>query len=303
VGWWETLDFFNEMDKINTKEVREMLKERFREALKKIVEVPPANSKESTLEWKIEVLSHIRDLRYMDMIEEAIEAVEEWAEWREKNVEIDLPERLWEIKKQTWLRTADMRGWDYVAAAVIREFAKEMANITLDLNLEKVAKIYSLVALAFNKDKKRTLNLLIDFMDYFRGDIEALISRLENILDTGTMDRKRLLLKLCEELTTAVEYFYHEEDAGLKAHLGEVLGRYGSLLSNIGWAITWTDEEVQDKVFKAIEKALKRKHLLKCRLEEWLSWKVREIVDEVFEDKGEETETQQPQPPTDELPF
>jgi len=116
-------------------------------------------------------------------------------------------------------------------------------------------------------------------------------------------DRKELLLKLCEELTTAVEYFYHEEDAGLKAHLGEVLGRYGSLLSNIGWAITWTDEEVQDKVFKAIEKALKRKHLLKCRLEEWLSWKVREIVDEVFEDKGEETETQQPQPPTDELPF
>ncbi len=114
-------------------------------------------------------------------------------------------------------------------------------------------------------------------------------------------DRKELLLQLCEELTKAVDYFYHEDDAGLKAHLGEVLGRYGSLLSNIGWVITWADEEVQDKVFKAIEDGFKRRHMLKCRLEEWLSWKVREIVDEVFEDKGEERETQQTL--TEELPF
>jgi|YNPBryunderm2012_1023409.scaffolds.fasta_scaffold187912_1 hypothetical protein len=28
------------------------------------------------------------------------------------------------------------------------------------------------------------------------------------------MDRKELLLRLCKELTSAVEYFYHEEDAG-----------------------------------------------------------------------------------------
>ncbi len=117
------------------------------------------------------------------------------------------------------------------------------------------------------------------------------------------MDKKELLLKLCKELTSAVEYFYHEDDAGLKAHLGEVLGRYGSLLSNIGWVITWADEEVQDKVFKVIEDGFKRRHMLKCRLEEWLSWKVREIVDEVFEDKGEERETQQTQTPADELPF
>ncbi len=115
------------------------------------------------------------------------------------------------------------------------------------------------------------------------------------------MDRKELLLRLCEELTKAVEYFYHEDDAGLKAHLGEVLGRYGNLLSNIGWAITWADEEVQEKVFKVVEDAFKKKHMLKCRLEEWLSWKVGEVVDEVFEDKGEERETQQTL--TEELPF
>jgi hypothetical protein len=117
------------------------------------------------------------------------------------------------------------------------------------------------------------------------------------------MSKKELLLKLCEELTKAVEYFYHEDDAGLKAFVGEVLGRYGSLLSSLGWAITWADEEVQDKVFKTIEDALGRKHLLKCRLEEWLSWKVREIVESALEDREEEKETQQTQTPTDELPF
>ncbi len=117
------------------------------------------------------------------------------------------------------------------------------------------------------------------------------------------MDRKELLLKLCKELTSAVEEFYHEDDAGLKAHLGEVLGRYGSLLSNIGWVITWASEDVQEEVFRVIEDAFKRRHLLKCRLEEWLSWRVRDIVEEVFEDKEEEKETQQTQTPTDELPF
>jgi hypothetical protein len=108
-------------------------------------------------------------------------------------------------------------------------------------------------------------------------------------------DRKALLLKLCEELTKAVEYFYHEEDAGLKAHLGEVLGRYGSLLSDISWAITWEGEEVQNKMFEILEDAFRRQeqHRLKCRLEEWLSWKVKEIVDEALEDKEEGRENQQ----------
>jgi len=119
------------------------------------------------------------------------------------------------------------------------------------------------------------------------------------------MDRKELLLRLCEELTSAVEYFYHEEDAGLKAHLGEVLGRYASLFSSLGWAITWADEEVQDKVFKVIEEAFRKheEHRLKCRLEEWLSWKIGEVVESAFEDKEEEKEAQQTQTEMEELPF
>jgi hypothetical protein len=287
-----------------------MRKEKLREALKKIIEVPPANSKESTLEWRIEVLSHIRDLRYLDRIKEAIEAVEEWAEWREKNVEKDLPRRLWEIKKETWWLKAKLEGWDYVSTAILRDFAKKLASITSSFDLRQIAEIYNLLALALRKNQERTLNLLIKFMDHFYMDIDALISGLKDILDTKReplrgvgMDRKELLLRLCEELTQAVEEFYHEEDAGLKAFVGEVLGRYGSLLGNIGWVITWANEEVQDEVFKVIEGALKRKHLLKCRLEEWLSWKVGEIVEEALEDKGEEKETQQTQTETDTLPF
>jgi len=116
------------------------------------------------------------------------------------------------------------------------------------------------------------------------------------------MDRKELLLRLCRELTEAIECFYHEDDAGLKAFVGEVLSKYGSLLCDIGWVITWADEEVQDKVFRVIEDGFRERHFLKCRLEEWLSWKVREIVEETLEDKEEEKETQ-PQTPTDELPF
>ena len=116
------------------------------------------------------------------------------------------------------------------------------------------------------------------------------------------MERKQLLLKLCEEIDKAVDYLYGE-DAGSKAHLGEVLGRYASVLSNVGWVITWADEDVQERVFKVIEDAFKRRHLLKCRLEEWLSWKVGEIVEETLEDREEEKETQQAQTQTDELPF
>jgi hypothetical protein len=117
-------------------------------------------------------------------------------------------------------------------------------------------------------------------------------------------DRKKLLLRLCKELTSAVEFLYHEDDAGLKAHLGEVLGRYASVLSDIGWAITWASEEVQDKVFEVIEDAFRRheQHRLKCSLEEWLSWKVGEVVEEAMQGE-EETETQKPTPETDELPF
>jgi len=156
------------------------------------------------------------------------------------------------------------------------------------------------------------------FMALERSRLKELSWEIRRIVEEGMQDReeekekteskvegrKELLLRLCKELTSAVEYLYHEDDVGLKAHLGEVLVRYGSLFSSLGWAITWASEDVQDKVFRVIEDALKKRHLLKCRLEEWLSWKVREIVDEALEDNGEEKETQQIQTSnTDGLPF
>ncbi len=118
------------------------------------------------------------------------------------------------------------------------------------------------------------------------------------------MDRKELLLRLCQKLYDAVDYLYHEEDAGLKAYLGEVLSRYGSVLADIGWVLTWADEDVQEKVFKVIEEAfrLNEQYRLKCRLEEWLRWKVGEVVEEALRGE-EETETQTPTPEKDELPF
>jgi hypothetical protein len=127
---------------------------------------------------------------------------------------------------------------------------------------------------------------------------------MKNLSGGGAMDRKELLLKLCQKLYDAVDYFYHEDDAGIKAFLGEVLGRYGSVLSNIGWVLTWANEEVQDKVFEVIEEAfrLHEQHKLKCRLEEWLRWKISDVVDEALRSE-EETEYQPPKTETDELPF
>jgi hypothetical protein len=161
-----------------------MRKQKLYKAIKNVLEIDPNNITVITLEWKITVLSFIRDLFYEEKIEEVIDAIEDWTEWRKKNVEIGLTQRLWEIKKETWLIRAERRGWDYIANAVVRDFANEIAVITSDGNLEKIAKIYNLLALALKKDKKRTLKLLIDFMDYFYWDIEALIFGLEKILDT-----------------------------------------------------------------------------------------------------------------------
>jgi hypothetical protein len=120
-------------------------------------------------------------------------------------------------------------------------------------------------------------------------------------LGGGAMDRKELLLKLCQKLYDAVDYLYGES-SGLKAHLGEVLGRYGSVLSDIGWVLTWANEEVQDEVFRIIEDGFKRyeEHRIKCALEEWLRWKLSDVVNEALHSE-EETEYQPPQ--TDELPF
>jgi hypothetical protein len=178
------------MDTREIKEAKEMRKEKLYEAIEKVLEIDPDNITVRTLEWKITVLTLIRDLFYEEKIEEVIDTIEDWAEWRKKNVEIGLPNRLWEIKKETWLLRAERRGWDYIATAVVRDFANEIATITYDGNLEKIARIYSLTALALKKDKERTLKLLIDFMDHFYGDIEALIFSLEDILNTKRKKRK-----------------------------------------------------------------------------------------------------------------
>jgi len=172
------------MDTGRIRRAKDMRKQKLYEAIKKVLEINPDNITVNMLEWKISVLSFIRDLFYEEKIEEIIDTIEEWAEWRKKNVEIGLLQRLWEIKKETWLLRAERRGWDYIATAVVRDFANEIATITYDGNLEKIAEIYSLIALALKKDKERTLNLLIDFMDYYHGDIEALIFGLKKILDT-----------------------------------------------------------------------------------------------------------------------
>ena len=172
------------MDTRKIKREKDMRKQRLYKAIKNVLEIDPNNITVIALEWKITALSFIRDLLYEEKIEEVIDAIEEWAEWRKKNVEKGLPDRLWEIKKETWLLRAKRRGWDYIATAVVRDFANEIARTTHDENLEEIAKIYNLLDLALKKDKERTLKLLIDFMDYFYWDIEALIFGLEKILDT-----------------------------------------------------------------------------------------------------------------------
>ncbi len=161
-----------------------MRKERLYEALKKVLEIDPDNITVSTLEWQIKVLSHIRDLWYEERIEEVIDAIEDWAEWRKKNVEKGLPHMLWEIKKETWRLKAERLGWNYISTEVVREFTNELVNITTALNIKQIAGIYSLIASALWKNQERTLKLLIKFRDYLDIDIEGLIRGLKNIQDT-----------------------------------------------------------------------------------------------------------------------
>jgi len=282
------------------------MREKLAEILQKVLWVPPELNP-FAFNGYIEALRHIEGIVFKgeEGLKVVEEVVEEWARWREKNVEIGLLDKLWEIRKERWEARVEKYGWESVFTDVLKEFTHELAKAVSEWNIGEVVEIFRLIELAMKKDLEATVRLLIAYIDHYHGDIDALRFGLEHILHGGeTMVRKELLLKLCEEITKAVEYLYGEE-AWSKAHLGEVLGRYGSLLSNIGWAITWADEEVQDKVFRVIEEAFRKheEHRLKCRLEEWLSWKVGEVVESALEDKEEEKETQQPQPPTDELPF
>jgi len=118
--------------------------------------------------------------------------------------------------------------------------------------------------------------------------------------------RKELLLKLCQRLYDTVDYLYGE-DSGLYAHLGESLMRFGSMFSKIGWILLWGEEQEREQMFKVIEDAFLRKHLLRCSVEEWLDFKLREIEDEIdkrmFPQEEEEQNQEPPQKETDELPF
>ena len=122
------------------------------------------------------------------------------------------------------------------------------------------------------------------------------------------MDRKELLLKLCQKLYDRVDYLYGE-DSGLMAHLGESLMWFGSVFSKIGWILLWGEEQEREQMFKVIEDAFQRKHLLRCSLEEWLYLKLLDIENEIDKrmfPQEEEEQNQEPlqtQKETDELPF
>jgi len=124
------------------------------------------------------------------------------------------------------------------------------------------------------------------------------------------MDRKELLLKLCQKLYDTVDYLYGE-DSGLRAHLGESLMWFGSMFSKIGWVLTWGEEQDIEKMFQVIEDTIEkiRNHKVNSSLEQWLYLKLLDIENEIdkrmFPQEKEEQnqEPLQTQKETDELPF
>jgi len=122
------------------------------------------------------------------------------------------------------------------------------------------------------------------------------------------MDRKELLLTICQKLYDRVDYLYGE-DSGLMAHLGESLMWFGSVFSKIGWILLWGEEQEREQMFKVIEDTFRKlkEHRLRCGLEEWLYFKLLEIEEEIdkrmFPQEEEEQTLPQTQRETDELPF
>jgi len=159
------------------------MSEKLCETLQKVLRVPPDITPFS-LDWYIEVLNHIKDLILEDKdgLRAVSEAVEEWAIWREKNVEIGLQEKLWEIKREMWNKRAEKHGWEYVSTAVVRDLTNELAKVVYDGNIGKVAEIFKLLELALEKNKRETVELLIEYIDHFYGDIDALKFRLKQII-------------------------------------------------------------------------------------------------------------------------
>jgi hypothetical protein len=151
--------------------------------LQKVLKISP-DIHPFALDWYIEVLTHIRDISIEaeNGIKALEEVVEEWARWREQNVEIGLTEKLWELKKEMWQKRAEKYGWDYVSTAVVRDFMNELEKVGYDGNIGKIAEIFRLLEVALEKNRQRTVELLIEFIERFYGDIEALRDELERIV-------------------------------------------------------------------------------------------------------------------------
>jgi hypothetical protein len=155
------------------------MSEKLYEGPQKVLRVSPDITPFS-LDWYNEVLTFIRDITLEDRegLKAVAEAVEEW----QKDVDTGLKEKLWEIKKKIWRERAEKYGWDYVSTAVVRDFAKELVKVVYDGNIGKVAEIFRLLELALERNKRETVQLLIEYIERFHGDIEALMGRLREII-------------------------------------------------------------------------------------------------------------------------
>jgi len=159
------------------------MSEKLYEVLQKVLRVSP-DIDPFSLDWYSEVLTLMKDIILED--EEGLsaveKAVEEWASWLEKNVDIGLKDNLWEIKKEIWRKMAEKYGWEYVSTAVIKDFVNELAKVVYDGNIGKMAEIFRLLELAIEKNRRKTVELLIEYIDHYYGDIEALVDGLKEIV-------------------------------------------------------------------------------------------------------------------------
>jgi len=159
------------------------MSEKLYEVLQKVLMVSP-DIDPFFLDWYCEVLTLIRDIILEDKegLSAVEKTVEEWASWREKNVDIGLRDNLWEIKKEIWRKRAEKYGWYYVSTAVLRDFVNELAKVVHDGNVGKMAEIFRLLELALRKNRSKTAELLIEYIDHYYGDIDALVAGLKEIV-------------------------------------------------------------------------------------------------------------------------
>jgi hypothetical protein len=136
------------------------------------------------------------------------------------------------------------------------------------------------------------------------GDI---VEAAEKRREGGSIYRKTLLLQLIEHLTRGVQRLSDSDPS-----LGKLLFIYGKVLSDIGWAIAWGSIELKEKVIEIVDDTLRMQEegKLKCKLEEWLRWKIGEVVapamkemEGQMERKIEETETPYQENKDKERPF